>query len=245
MLNNDAFPEIQGLGNCAQNCDLHCLFTVHEIAEKILATLHVNDGAIKHQIYKENEIIYQQNSTSNYIIMVHSGLIKLVDFSTEGKQHIFFLAGPRHVIGLSALISENMRHNAIALQTTRVCKIPVSLLKKLYTEYPDLYRCLMQLWQLNLDLTDRYISGFSTGLVTMRLANLILFLIDINVVLRKSNRVKLLNLSDMAAILGVTPETVCRELSKLKQAKVLKKLNGQEYFCNYQGIKSIINLPGI
>lgn len=103
----------------------------------------------------------------------------------------------------------------------------------------------MQFWQLYQDLTDRCISSFATGLVTLRLANLILFLIDADAVLRKLNRVRLLSLEDMAAILGVTPETICCGLSKLKQAKLLKKLTRQEYLYDYRGLKSLIEVSSI
>lgn len=230
---------------CNNHCDLHCMFTVTNSIKKILDNLNVKDKAIKHETFQENEIIFRENESNDYIISIRSGLIKLANTTIEGNQRIFCLAGPGYAIGLSSLINEPPRHNAIALQSTKVCKIPISLLKKLYIECPELYQQLMHFWQLNLDMADQFILNFSTGVISSRLANLILFLIHIdssvNESINKINKIKLLHLDDMAAVLGVSPETVCRELSKLKRNKCLTKIKRQEYFFDYKGIIEMVH----
>jgi CRP-like cAMP-binding protein len=215
------------------------VFKTTDAIHHLLLNVNSKYRSIKLQTYEADETIYRQNETTDYVVSIRSGLIKLEEVTVEGKTRIFFLAGPGHIIGVSSLIAEPMRHNAIALQDVEICKVPIALIKSLYMEQPELCINLMRFWQLNLDLADRSIVNFSTGNLTMRLANLIVFLIHLHIASNNFKSVRLLNLNDMSSLLAVTPETVCRELAKLKRYKILKKLKRQEYLYDFERLKSL------
>jgi|GEM_PF-1392440 len=229
-------------GACGHGCDLHCLFKTARNIQNLLEMAGSKYGNIRHHLVAEGELIYRRNDTLDYIVIVHSGLVKLEEVLEEGGERIFYLAGTGHVIGVSALIAEPMRHNAVAVQETQICKVPVASLNSLYYEQPELCLNLMHCWQLNLDLVDRCLLKFNTGNSTLRLANLLVFLINQQVNEKTTPTVRLLSLADMAALLGVSRETTCRDLAKLKSNGLIKKLTRNEFFYDYEKLQSLANL---
>jgi CRP-like cAMP-binding protein len=225
-----------------QSCDLHCLFKADDLIKPIAHSSGSPNGAIRQQTVADAATVFRQNDALDYVVIIRSGLVKLEVVGSEGKACIFSLAGAGQVIGFSALISEPMRHNAVAVQATEVCKVPVALLRGLYTKRPELCLSLMGHWQSNLDDADQSIANFAVGNLTMRLAKLIVSLIAIGSAASPSKSVRLLSLSDMAAILGVSPESVCRGLAKLKRSKILKKQNQQDYAYDFERLKSLVTV---
>ena len=131
-----------------------------------------------------------------------------------------------------------MPHDAVALRPTRICRVPVALLRQIAETEPQLYLRLMSFWQRNLAYAQSCISQFSTGPIQARIARLILFRANIEGK-RKPNEITLLNRQDMAAVLGVSQENISRCIAGFSRAKILRKIKRNVYFCDLPNLRDL------
>jgi len=105
---------------------------------------------------------------------------------------------------------------------SRQSRIPAGLLGRLNSEKPRLYAQLVERWQQSLDMADRWICQFTTGSAEARVARLLLFLTELGE-LDHSAALQLLSRQDMAGILGITFESVCRMISQFRHSGLLRR----------------------
>lgn len=225
--------------NSIDACNLHCL--LDKWTPKPLGP--VLSCAVEHTVVAAGAEIFSIGENLRSIICITRGLVKVTDCSDSGCQRITLLAGPGYVIGLRALLEEPMRHDAHALWTTEICRVPVPLVRDLCKQFPEVYARIMFLWQRNLDFAERNITRFSTGPILQRLVSLLLYLSEIqgngNESRPPMQTIRLPNRYDMASLMGVTMESVCRAVGQLKREKVLRQVKQDVYACDLSMIRTL------
>jgi len=88
-----------------------------------------------------------------------------------------------------------------------------------------LHRELISRWERNLENADWWITQLSTGSLNARAARLIRFLKQVDDTC-PAQMVKLPHRDDMACMLGVATETLCRGISEFQRQGVLRKIEG-------------------
>jgi CRP/FNR family transcriptional regulator len=94
--------------------------------------------ATKHTV-KKGEYLFRQNELANTIYLVKDGIVKLVQYTEEGKEVILDIVGRGQVLGEEALF--NKQHNivdAIALETISVCSFSLPQLEALIRNKPNI-----------------------------------------------------------------------------------------------------------
>ncbi|MCU0982010.1 MAG: Crp/Fnr family transcriptional regulator [Pirellulaceae bacterium] len=229
------FPNSRSiLLDCERRCNLRCLFDDADAPPP-------GDGpipSVKREDCEPGEGIFRTGDRSEAIVVIRFGLVKLVDYSPTGSERILLLAGRGNAIGLDALLNKPMRHDAVSIRPTSICRIPVRSLEQLAATRPDLHLRLMSFWQDSLAFAEQSLSGFSCGPTPARIARLILFRAAIEKS-RKTDEITLLHRQDMAAILGVSPENISRAIAKLKREKSLRKLKRDVYQCNLARMREL------
>jgi CRP-like cAMP-binding protein len=177
------------------------------------------------------------------VATIRSGLVKLVEHTAEGVDRIVRLARAGEVIGLEALLAEPYRHHAIALQPTSVCLIPVQLLSEQAAELPDGCLRLMRLWQRLLDASDHGLLAFTGGCASRRIGLLIVYLMQNDEEGCKEPRPFFLpKRDDIAALVGVTSESVCRIVASLQKVGALRRIGADWYTCDLEKMWRALDL---
>jgi CRP-like cAMP-binding protein len=101
-------------------------------------------------------------------------------------------------------------------------------MKTLYGKYPKLHQQLLERWDEYLRRADDNITFLSTGATRKRVVYLIQYLAAAHGQ-ENENRVTLLGLEDMAAMLGVRAENVSRIIAELKRDSILRPLGKKLY----------------
>ena len=109
---------------------------------------------------------------------IRSGIVKLVQYLPDGSQRIVRLVRTTDVTGLECLIGEPYQHDAVVLQETEVCSLPVKVVENLSRENPSLHRELLNRWQRALKEADAWLTELSTGAAKQRVARLLLRLVN-------------------------------------------------------------------
>jgi CRP/FNR family transcriptional regulator len=127
------------------------------------------------------------------------------------------------VIGLEALAAAQYDSDAIALTSSSVCRIPLSVIQKLSSGSPRLLAQLMLKWQQTLKDADDWLADLNFGTARQRVGNLVLKMRTAE----NSAISMLFSREDMGAMLDLKLETVSREISRLVREGTIEPLDKQ------------------
>lgn len=173
-------------------------------------------------IIERGDILFRQGRSFEGVYILRSGSFKYIynnKKSLPEKVLEFFLTGD--IIGLDCLHLPAYAGTAVALESCSVCFIPHKKLLAYLSSYPNLLQALVKkMSQLNARVVHRSHESLSAR---ERILNLVKRMSDHAVANGGSS--KYFNFpiskSDMANYLGITQETVSRQLSDLKSKKIL------------------------
>ncbi|MES9967645.1 MAG: Crp/Fnr family transcriptional regulator, partial [Sedimenticola sp.] len=148
-------------------------------------------------------ILYRAGDHGDRMFTIRSGILKLVQYLPDGTQRIVRLVRSTDVTGLEALLDQPYQHDAVVLQTTEACSLPISVVKALSQTNPALHQELLSRWQRALTEADAWLTELSTGSAKQRVARLLLRLVRDE----EASECELFSREDMGAMLGITTET--------------------------------------
>lgn len=188
----------------------------------LFAGLHASDFEQIHTPIDQfnlpaSAILYRNGDTADFLYTVRVGLLKLVQYLPDGSHRIVRLVRSTDVVGLEALLKPGYQHDAIVLQPTEVCRLPVDVIRQLSDENPALHKELMARWQQALDEADAWLTELSTGSAKQRVARLLLRLVH----KERCRECCLFSREDMGAMLGITTETASRTIAEFKRQRLL------------------------
>jgi len=223
---------------CPECCRLQCLLAPSAIGHARSEAVRPL-GTLKYRGANTGDSIFRPTDDPEAIVIIRSGLVKLVDYTEGGAERIVLLAGRGSAIGLEAVIGRPMRYGAVAIRPALICRIPVAVLATLGRTDAGIYRQLMSLWQANLEFADRSLARYNSGPIALR----ILRLIADQVSGEPSNgnfEINLLRRQDMAAVMGVAPENVSRAIANFRRKKLLRKMSRDVYRCDLDQIRFLV-----
>lgn len=172
-------------------------------------------------IFDPADTLYHEREEADVVYLITKGLVKLINYMPNGRARIVRLHGVDSLVGLSSLYEPRYDHTAVAVGYVEAECIPVRSLMRIRTENPSAYCCFLENWHSQMRVADTWITQFSTGSIRARVARLVNFLSEIEQEV-PSTEVQLLTCEEMAAVLGVTPESVSRILAEFKRGHMLR-----------------------
>jgi len=190
--------------------------------------------------YSEKAMLFVENSPAKDLFVIRKGLVKLEDTIPDGSARIVRIVKKGGVAGLEAFLNHHQRYDqtAIALQDTEVCRIPHQILVNILDNEPNFYKAVLNEWHDQLEASSKVVVEFSTGTLRQRIARVLLMLID-EADRNKQLEITLLHIDDIAALTGVTRESVSRIMAELKRNKLLTKSGPNKMCFDESGIRKI------
>lgn len=180
-------------------------------------------------------VLYKEGDLGRHLFTVRSGLLKLVQYLPDGTQRIVRLARDTDVLGLEMVVSNEYKHEVIALRQSELCRYPKESVVKLSRTNPELHHELMQRWQKALNEADSWITKLSTGSSKKRMANLLLRLPD-----EDPTRCVLLSREDIGSILSITLETASRTISDFKRTGLITELSHNHFELDIPALQAVV-----
>jgi CRP-like cAMP-binding protein len=209
----------RGIADC-RNCATHAQGLFANLSESDFDLIHAPIDALAHSA---SSVLYAQGSAAQGVFCVHSGMLKLVRFSADGRQRIVRVLRVGDVAGLEALSTARYDSQAVALGAVSVCRIPLSVVHALAENSPRLHLTLMGKWQQQLREADDWLAELNFGTARQRVCSLVLKMRGV----ADPQIVSLFSREDMGAMLDLKLETVSREISALVREQVLEQLDKQ------------------
>jgi CRP-like cAMP-binding protein len=211
-----------GVADC-RSCSLRDSVLFAGLQESDFEKIH---DPISQFTLKPGDRLYRDGDKGNRLFTIRSGLIKLQRYLPDGTQRIVRLAQTSDVIGLESLLDQPYDHEAIAMQPTDICCLPVATVNELSTQNPALHKELLHRWQRALSDADSWLTELSTGSARQRVARLVLRLTD---EVNGQPECRLFAREDLGSMLGITTETASRTIAEFKRKGWLSELASNHY----------------
>ena len=180
--------------------------------------------------------LYRAGDAGGHLYTIRSGLLKLVQYLPDGTQRIVRLLHSTDVAGLELLVGQPYQHDAVALQATEACSLPLSVVQALSQSNPKLHQELMTRWQRALEEADAWLTELSTGSAKQRVARLLLRLARNE---SAASCCRLFSREDMGAMLGITTETASRVIAEFRRQRLLVETSPNQFQLDLDQLKPI------
>jgi len=229
----------QGRADC-RHCHIRHLMMFSGLPESAFDDIL---SPIDNFCYPGGTVLFEEGKSDRGIFSIRSGIIKMQTLTSDGTQHIVRLLGAGSAIGLELLEAEKCyRHTAIALTSVDTCHIPLTTMLHLDATHPKLCQQIRARLQDDLDRTDRWVIILSSGAARMRVAHLLLLILEYSNI--PNHIIELPALRDVAAIIGTSVETASRIIADLKRHHILHKTGTHHFQCDIAALEAITRETG-
>ncbi|MCB1862820.1 MAG: Crp/Fnr family transcriptional regulator [Chromatiaceae bacterium] len=180
-------------------------------------------------------VLYRAGDPGERLFTIRAGILKLVQYLPDGTQRIVRLLRSTDVTGLEVLLGQSYQHDAVVLQSTQACSLPVSVVRALSQTNPALHKELLNRWQKALIEADAWLTELSTGSAKQRVARLLLRLVRDE----QSSQCALFSREDMGAMLGITTETASRTIAEFKRQSLLVETTPNNFLLDIRNLERI------
>jgi len=196
--------------------------------------------------FKTGEAIYRKGDLVSSIFVVRSGSVKVKKTLDWGGDVIegFYFSGD--LFGLDSLDDRIQGYDAIALAETEICQIPLKQFEELGTSIPQLQQLFVsELASKIRQKTDRLnIERYLTAEDRVRLFLIEIFERNHEQINTNNGKFPLpMAKTDIAAYLGMSPESFSRGLTELQSQGVIHNHYGYLEFCNARKLMLSIAKP--
>lgn len=212
-----------GLAKCAE-----CSIRHRGLCSVLTADQLKKLGAIsRRQVISAGRAIFRDGDETLAFANIVSGVVKLTKVTTNGQEHIIALLHPPDFLGQT--FSEKHRFSAVAATDVVLCTYPKGPFLKLLAEYPQLEHYLFECTVRELDVCREWTLMQRRKSSSARVASFLLMIArrarDVGCEEQPPNVARFqlpLSRQDMADYLGLTMETVSRQLGGLKRDGVIR-----------------------
>jgi CRP/FNR family transcriptional regulator len=177
-----------------------------------------------HQRLKRGEIRFAAGDRNDMSATLIEGLLKLSSFDEDGTEHIVSLIHPAGFVG--ELFAPVARYDVIALTDCELCVFPRREYEQALRRFPELGRALLKRSSQDLSETRLLLAAVTGRTAIQRVAGFLLALA------RAASDSEchparefdpVLTRGEIAALLGLTIETVSRQLTALEQDGTIRR----------------------
>ncbi|KRK94880.1 Crp-like transcriptional regulator [Levilactobacillus acidifarinae DSM 19394] len=164
---------------------------------------------------KKGQTVFRPDEVSQTLYIVNTGQVRLYHLADDGKERVLRVLNPGDFIGEIALFTDEIHNNyAEATQVTELCTISRDALTDLIQRMPPLALSLLGALAVRLKSAEHQATLLAIPDALPRLAG---YLMDLSQ--GQATTVTLpMSKQDLAAYLGMTPESLSRKLKQLVTA---------------------------
>ena len=176
--------------------------------------------------------LFAAATPADAVYCVRGGAVKMVHLEPSGVARIVRVLQLGDVAGLESVFRERYDYSAIAVNKVRACRIPMSYFRKFIGDHGSLHMRLIESSQTALAEAQNWLAQIVSATIPARtrMARLLLKLRS-----GEGDRILRFSGDDMAAILGVSFETVSRVITEFIRLGILQKVYGGREHSYFRG----------
>ncbi len=204
-----------------QHCRIADLCLPHGLTEEEISRL---ETIVKRKLpIKLDEYLYRQADQAQSVYTVKSGSFRSFISDADGVEQTIGFYLPGELMGLDALQNGRFHCSVVALETATVCEVPLPKLHELCSKIPGLQEQLMRIIGKEILSEHNHIVLLGNRTAQEKMATFLLMLSTRYSALGFSSTKFNLSMRrhDIANFLGLTIETVSRQLTDLSKCGVI------------------------
>ncbi|MBD9359021.1 fumarate/nitrate reduction transcriptional regulator Fnr [Methylomonas fluvii] len=190
-----------------------------------------------------DDLLYRQGDTCHSLYAVKSGSFRNFIANAEGEEQTMGFYLPGELMGLDSLQHGRFTCSTVALETASVCELPLSNLNELCGKIPSLHSQLMRILGKEIASDHDKIILLGHRSAKERMATFLLMLSQRYAALGFSSTAFNLTMSRLhiANFLGLTIETVSRQLAYLSQQGIISVKQRGIQIHNLGELKTVVS----
>jgi CRP/FNR family transcriptional regulator len=183
--------------------------------------------AVKQVRFRNGDILFSAGEPSSSLYSVTSGLVKITCHTSDGREQIVGLSSPRSLLaGLQSINDECYEYSAVAATDVTACMIRHRSLLRSIEKDRDVAVRVIQAMNAQLAHSRCLMKVMGHKCAAAKLASFILLLIPESE--HDHQRFTLpFSRGDIAGLLGLSEETVCRQMAKMRRRGILYAPRGK------------------
>lgn len=204
---------------CSSSVRLEVLSRMPLFAELTSADIRDVEPLVHSHGYHAGEMVHRAGDVANSLFVVASGTVKLLRPSVHGQNVVTNILGPGEGFGTLGILGESTYpDSAEAMTVSCVLEISSDLFNDVMGRYPRLALTVLDEVLHRFEQAQQTIRRLSADNAKQRVAAVLLALVDkLGVAQECAFALEIpLTRVDVAALTGLTPETVSRVMSRLR-----------------------------
>ena len=217
------FFEFQADGDQFSEAGMHC--NVHD--------------AVQDVTFSQGEVLFLQGQPSSSLFSLTQGMVKICSHTSGGRERIVGLSSPGNLlVGLQSINDTRHAYTAIAVTPVRACKINHRTLLERVQDSGDVAMRLIQAANAQLAHSRALMEVLGHKCAAAKIASFILLMTP------KSEHGNCgfampFSRMEMASILGLSEETVCRLMANMKRSGAILAPRGKVEIRDWNQLQSI------
>jgi CRP/FNR family transcriptional regulator len=171
--------------------------------------------------FKNGEVLFMQGQPSASLYALAEGTVKICTHTPEGREHIIGMSSPNNLlVGLQSLSDERYAYTAIATTPVKACRINHRTLLSQLNETSDVAMRLINAFNAQLAHSRALMEVMGHHCAACKIASFLLLMTPKS---EQGNCEYSMPFSrvEMANLLGLSEETVCRSMARMKREGVI------------------------
>lgn len=199
----------------------------------------VVSGLIQCSSYAKGEMLFLQGEPGGYLYSISHGVVKICHHSQDGREQIVGIGRRGNlVVGLQTLQQEHYAYSAAAATPVQACRISHKALLSRVADQPEIAMRLIDALNAQLVQSRALIQAMGQKNANSKLAAFILMMAPEPWPRDGRYRLPITRL-EIANLLGLSEETVCRLMADMKRREILLAPRGRIEVLDLEALREL------
>ena len=221
------FHELQASDYLSSESDMKCLIT----------------DTVKQVRFSKGDLLFAQGQRSDALFSLSSGIVKIAYHSQDGREQIVGLSTPgKLLVGVQSINDDFYEYSAIAETETLACKIRHRALLRTAQKKGEVAMRLVDSVNAQLAHSRSLMKVLGHKCAASKIASFIQLIIPSSE--HGNKRFTLpFSRSEIANLLGLSEETVCRQMAKMKRRGIIYAPRGKIEILDWDQLQMVADEP--
>ena len=189
--------------------------------------------------FDAGELLFAEGERSTSLYSLSRGIVKITCHTTDGREQIVGIANPGNLLlGLQSLETDRYQYSAVAETEVVACKIRHRGLLREAEENSDIAMRLLKALNAQLAQSRELMRVMGHKCAAAKIASFITLLIPEAERARQHFTLPF-SRAEIASLLGLSEETVCRQMAKMKRSGILYSPRGRIEILDWDRLQAV------
>lgn len=194
---------------------------------------------VKQVRFEPGDILFAQGELSTSLFSLSRGIVKITCHTTGGREQIVGIANPGNLLlGLQSLETDRYQYTAVAETEVLACKIRHRGLLREAAESGEVALRLLKALNAQLAHSRELMRVMGHKCAAAKIASFITLLIPETERSRQHFTLPF-SRAEIASLLGLSEETVCRQMAKMKRRGILYSPRGRIEILDWERLQAV------